>query len=148
MEIIKEIANFPVIVQGALGSALFWIIFVIGQKVIKFLNQFGKEKEIANAFSLMAELYDGEERHTSFLVCLYGGLHYLIKALIAISISLLLSNILEIISSIGYFLSLYFLFRALFFLPYFNRFPTKEEKQEKLNKVLKQLVNKNKDKKE
>jgi hypothetical protein len=36
MEIVNKILEWPVIVQGALGSLLFWLVLTLGQRIIHF----------------------------------------------------------------------------------------------------------------
>ena len=55
MEIIKTITDWPVIVQGALGSALFWLVFEIGQRGTRALvKRLGQDKKTTADFVLMA----------------------------------------------------------------------------------------------
>jgi hypothetical protein len=37
-ELIDAIKAWPIIIQGALGSALFWLVLVVGQKITNALS--------------------------------------------------------------------------------------------------------------
>ena len=67
MEIINAITEWPVIIQGALGSALFWLIIETGQRTTrKFSAKLGEDHRTANWFSLAAhEAPPGNTRETA-----------------------------------------------------------------------------------
>lgn len=116
--------DLPVIVQGALGSALFWLIFEVGQRLgLVISRKVFKDKKVAMWFSLAARASESHEYEIKYRqIAIYGGLHYLIKALILIVVSLLLAPINHVIAVVGYVSSVYFLFRALSFIPHTPRF--------------------------
>ena len=124
MEIIDKILDLPVIVQGALGSGLFWLMFDIGQRLTTSISKrLSSDQKTAMWFSLAANVTKSHEMQIECRqIAIYGGLHYLIKALILIVVSLLLSPLNHIIAIVGYVSSVYFLFRALSYIPHTNRF--------------------------
>tara|TARA_R110001583_G_scaffold193639_1_gene362501 strand:- start:430 stop:894 length:465 start_codon:yes stop_codon:yes gene_type:complete len=141
MEFFEQIMKWPVIVQGALGSALFWLLLLIGQKATLYIfNIAGKDRSIATYFSLMAFAAPTEElRARGHLTCLYAGFHYFLKGLIVIIIAFLISQINPVISIVGYMISLYFLFRALSYVQHFSSFGSKEDALNQLIKTGNQL---------
>jgi hypothetical protein len=55
MEVVNEILKWPIIIQGALGSLLFWIIFVLGQKLFNLLDsKLRKEQKLGRSFGKIA----------------------------------------------------------------------------------------------
>ena len=137
MEILNTILEWPIIVQGALGSALFWLILVAGQKLTALISsKIGEDKDVATTFCLLAKAGPTENsRLQGYLNTLYGGFHYFIKALIVVVISLLTSPINHIVAMVGYFISVYFLFRSLFYVQHFTALGTTKECEEKLKKI-------------
>ena len=119
MDLIKTITDWPVIIQGALGSALFWAIIEFGQRVARrTADRLSKDKVTANWFALAAhEAPPPMVEHARF-ICLYGSLHYMLKALVTIAVSFAINPILDVFASVGYLISVYFLFRALAFVPH------------------------------
>jgi len=139
MDIFDQIMKWPVIVQGALGSGLFWLILLIGQKaMVHISSKVGTDRNVATYFSLMACAAPTEElRARGYLTSLYGGFHYFLKGLIVIVIviALLISPINYIVAIVGYLISLYFLFRSLSYVQHFASFGSKEDALKKLLKL-------------
>ncbi|MEI5638745.1 MULTISPECIES: hypothetical protein [unclassified Pseudoalteromonas] len=137
MEIINEILKWPVIVQGALGSALFWILIEGGQRVVLSTSRrLSGDKKTAMWFSLAASVYDNYELEVKCRqIAIYGGLHYFIKAMILIVISLLVSPLLHVVSMVGYLVAIYYLFRALSYIPHTSRFGTNDQKKELFDRL-------------
>ena len=83
MDMIKTITDWPAIVQGVLGSALFWIILELGQQSFRHIStKLGKDKTTAKSFALTAHEAVGELQVTARFFCLYGSAHYFVKAMI------------------------------------------------------------------
>ena len=84
IEVFKTVTDWPVIVQGALGSALFWVILEGGQRAMRSLkSRLGSDWETANWWSLAAhEAPEGPPRDKARFFCLYGAAHYALKAMI------------------------------------------------------------------
>jgi len=122
MEVFTYIESLPAFVQGILGSAFFAFILFIGQKAILFTSsKLNKDKLVANSFALMAkETGSNDTRVRSYLTCLYGSIHYFLKGIIVLVLSYLSTEFNYIISLVGYFISIYFLFRSLSYVPHFD----------------------------
>jgi hypothetical protein len=57
-ELIIAVKNWPVLVQGALGSALFWLLLVIGQKMAALLSdRWGRISQASKRTKLRNELF-------------------------------------------------------------------------------------------
>ncbi|MAX53436.1 MAG: hypothetical protein CMH22_15785 [Methylophaga sp.] len=129
MNIFEEIIKWPVIVQGALGSALFWLVLLLGQKTAVFISKkITEDRDVATYFSLLAKAGPTREfRFDGLLTCLYAGFHYFLKAAIIALVSLIVSPINNVIPIVGYLVSLYFLFRSLSYVQHFSSLGSKED---------------------
>ena len=117
MDIVKTVTDWPVIVQGALGSALFWAILEIGQRIARRVAaRLGSDKETANWFALAGHEASGEAGARARFFCIYGAMHYVLKALIVSVLSWVVSPLLDVVASVGYLIAAYFFFRALAFV--------------------------------
>jgi len=130
MNIIKTITDWPIIIQGALGSALFWVILTLGQRVARRIFEKVEEDRVASTwFALAAHEATGEIGERSRFICIYAAIHYLLKALIVAVISFSLSDVINVFAVVGYFISAAFLFRALTWVPHTKSLgPTKARK--------------------
>ena len=136
MELINEILKWPVIIQGALGSFLFWLIFTLTQKASSSLiSKLKGEKEVGKFFAKSAhdafyeKLYDAS--NYAFFVSIYAALHYFLKFVLALFIALLVSNLIPVFGYIGYLFGAYFLFRSMSYVPHFATFELKNNKNSK-----------------
>lgn len=119
--IINRILQWPVIVQGALGSGLFWLILFLGQKAFaasssKYIS-FNKNRRLGKlqAERIRYRAFIVEDRGLSvFLIIglIYGAMHNLIKSLICVCIGLLLQSFIPVFGAIGFLFALYYLFNA------------------------------------
>lgn len=120
MEIINTILEWPVIVQGALGSLLFWISFEIVKKSVSVLNSIlenynknlKKERLTHEYFQKEFNISDGAKVE-NVMFCLYAAVHHIIKGIIIIIIGWVLSNIISLSEYLGYTIALFYFFRAL-----------------------------------
>jgi hypothetical protein len=121
MDIVKTVTDWPVIVQGALGSALFWAILEIGQRIARRIAaRLGSDRETANWFALAGHEASGEPGAKARFFCIYGAMHYFLKGLIVFVLSWAVSPLLDVFASVGYLIAAYFFFRALAFVPHTN----------------------------
>lgn len=141
MLILEEIIKWPVIVQGALGSFLFWVLFKAGELLVKYsTKRFSKDKKVANYFSLVwyTEIIK-EKGSYAFQVCLYGALHYLMKATLFICFAFIASTFNEVFFIIGLLIASYFLFRAISYIPHTDNHGSQENAKNKLAQLDKEL---------
>jgi hypothetical protein len=141
MDVVKTVTDWPVIVQGALGSALFWAILELGQLSIrKLAERVNHDKKTANWFALAAHEASGDSGARARFICLYGAMHYLLKGFVITVLSWAVSPLLDIFAAVGYLISAYFFFRALAFVPHTASLgPIAERKQrfkESITKIL------------
>jgi hypothetical protein len=141
MNIIQTITDWPVIIQGALGSALFWAILEFGQRGTKGIAaRLSDDKKTANWFALAAHEAAPQVAVEARFFCFYGALHYIVKALIVAVLSWAVSPLLDIVASAGYLISAYFLFRALAFVPHTKSLGTSDERKKRFKESLVQLL--------
>ena len=129
MDIFEEILKWPIIVQGALGSALFWLVLLLGQKSTNFLaSKVSSDKQVATFFCHLAKSAPNQDQKVrGFFYCLYGAFHYFLKAFIVIVLALLISPYNHVASIAGYLISLYFLFRSLSYVQHFSSLGSNED---------------------
>jgi hypothetical protein len=140
MEIIKTVTDWPVIVQGALGSALFWAVLEIGQRAVKRASaRLGKDLETANWFAMAAHDGTGSLRANAQFFCVYGALHYILKGFVVTALSLVVSPWIDVFATVGYLISAYFFFRALAFVPHTASLGPIHEREKRFAESLEKL---------
>lgn len=129
--------EWPVIVQGALGSALFYVVLEVGQRAVgKITAKVGKEKNVAMWFSLAAYVSKDKQSQVGLrIISMYGALHYVVKALLMMAMAYVASLVLDVFAVVGYVAGIYFLFRSLSYVPHFSRFGNKEKAKEMFLKI-------------
>ncbi|MCZ8014493.1 MAG: hypothetical protein O9274_02230 [Limnobacter sp.] len=134
MELLQKVLDLPVIVQGALGSALFWLVLELGQWVARQASstraKLGKQDQTATQIALASVLEKSPEaRRFAFQGMVHGALHYTVKALIFLAMGLSIQPIVPVVGTVGILAALIFLFRALAYVPNFDRWPNEAEMQ-------------------
>jgi small-conductance mechanosensitive channel len=120
-DLIEAVKAWPVIVQGALGSGLFWLILFIGQKFAtsvagKYSNASKKARlswlvsEQAKCFANMAKSHEESARFATII--LYRASRHVIRAVMWIALGLISSSIISALETIGFIGALYYLFKA------------------------------------
>ncbi len=121
-ELIQKITEWPIIVQGALGSALFWVLLVIGRKIASFITEklsyFSKQSQIDSKQAEILRLSAIESENPAEVVMgltglIYGAIHNIVLALIMVVLGLIFQQFIYVFGIVGYLIGLYFLFRAL-----------------------------------
>lgn len=122
MEFMKEILNLPVLVQGALGSFLFWLTFeatklsfnaviaVSGQVSSNVKSELKAAEAFHHAHSIFGMSTLGIALH---MTSLFVAVNRIIRALIYLCIGLISKHVLGPISSAAYLISIGYLFLAL-----------------------------------
>jgi len=133
MELIDKILEWPVIIQGILGSFLFWVIFTIGQKIINLSTKKIKdENKLGQYFGKQARdnFYEDQYEFSNynFFICLYGALHYFLKFSLFVFLSMIIKDFVPVFSYVGYLIALYFIFRALTYVTHFKVFEAEDNK--------------------
>jgi hypothetical protein len=115
--IIDQILQWPIIVQGALGSALFWIILKIGdfafRKSGSKIRGYSKQHQLGvlrTEWVRYKALADGDANH--LVVLLYSAMHDIVKALLSLCLAFVFQSIFPVFGYVGYAMAIYFLFLA------------------------------------
>jgi len=121
-EIINIIKEWPVIVQGALGSGLFWLTLLIGQKIIEFLSyRYSKHSTKTRKTWLINRTaviglrlsYSVEEQGVYTSILLYRASRFLFHALMWLALGLTVQVIFVPLSIIGFLGCLYYLIKGI-----------------------------------
>ncbi|GAB2877541.1 hypothetical protein ACCI51_08305 [Microbulbifer echini] len=136
MDIVNQILSWPAIVQGAIGSGLFWLVLHLGQKITKIsqslLGRHRHEVDMRDRIIIAAlESQDIKQISTVLSMGSFFGIHYIFKALIFVVLGLCIQNIIPTFGTIGYVGGLVYLFLGLRACPalesYSNKISKKEE---------------------
>lgn len=132
MELIQKILDLPVIIQGGLGSGLFWLVLELGQFIIRKIEKANTNTNKHNQTALMIALgsvaeEDPEGRRIMFRGMVHGTLHYSLKAVIFLTMGLIVENLIPVVGTVGYIIALIFFFRALAYVPHFDRWKNSDE---------------------
>lgn len=119
--IIEIIKDWPIIVQGALGSGLFWLLLLCAQKTTKFMgDNFSKINKESELSALRTELLkiqmietNGIDKLNFAAPIIYRMSRPFLKSMIWLVLGLLLDSTLPIFGVIGYIGSLVYLSKAL-----------------------------------
>ncbi|WP_141721052.1 hypothetical protein [Desulfoplanes formicivorans] len=124
-ELINTILEWPLIIQGALGSGLFWLVLVIGQRISalsgKVISQRSTENEI-NYLRDLRDKYVGLKAHHENNVqvanyiatgIIYKSLRSLFKGLIWLALGLSFGSIIPVLGVVGFVGCLYHMFKGL-----------------------------------
>lgn len=136
MDLVNRILEWPVIVQGALGSFLFWILFTVGQKLIRLTtSKIEADKKLGSYWGRTArdDYYKGniDGSNYSFFICIYGSIHYFLKFVLAVFISQLIDDTIPVFAYVGYTFALYFIFRSISYVTHFSVFDSEDEKADR-----------------
>ena len=115
--IIDQILQWPIIVQGALGSALFWLILTIGDPVVRkfgsIMRGFSKKRQLdilmTDSLRYRA-LIESDAKH--LIVLLYAAVHFVVKALLSLCLALMFESVFPAFGFVGYAMAIYYLFMA------------------------------------
>jgi hypothetical protein len=120
-ELIEVFKDWPVIIQGALGSALFWIALGVGQKFVSFLlsvsalhSKLSRKSWLVSAQikykSYLTESDFEEISGLSFLI--YRSLRLFYKSLMWLVLGLISNLFISPIGIIGFMGCIYYLFQS------------------------------------
>ncbi len=135
-EIINKILEWPVIIQGMVGSFLFWAVFTIGQKVVNLSTKKIKDDNKLGKYwgkSARDQFYNlnFSGSNYSFFICLYGAIHYFLKFIIVIFISFMIKDFVPVFAYVGNIIGLYFIFRSISYVTHFSVFEAEDKKNGK-----------------
>lgn len=120
-QVLKAINDWPTILQGVVGSAIFWIILLAGQKATSYGSNWLSRYSMQSRRSyLISKMYkcaafsgrgDGKSAfHVATLI--YRSSRHLFKALMWLALGLIFQSVISILGVIGFVGCLYQLFKA------------------------------------
>jgi len=147
LELQQAIQQWPVIIQGALGSALFALIMYLGQKLFAHVNHFissvSNNSRISELTTEKLKLgmltFRGEKSAIFAAPLVYRMSRKLLKALIWLVLGLIFGNFSNLLSVVGFLGSLYYLIIALNVVSPYETSEDSEERLQKINDELKKL---------
>ncbi|MBN3116056.1 hypothetical protein H4F46_14265 [Pectobacterium brasiliense] len=149
-EIITAIMEWNVIIQGALGSAVFWLFLLLWQKLLGFCSKeysshSSKTRKtwLINRLAIinMSLSHSIEDQSHFAAILLYRASRFLFKALMWLVLGLTLNIIFQPVSAIGYIGCLYYLSKGLYVVGGSAANEAKEELIQELNRINKELDN-------
>jgi hypothetical protein len=147
-ELITTIKDWPVIVQGALGSALFWFILLIGQKIATFCastfnthNKIRRQRQVRiKLLRLKASLCEEPNEIAFFATAfIYRAAREIVTGLIWLALGLLSDSVIGVFGPIGYLGCIYYSFSALTILKPIVKTETTTQEIQELEKELNEL---------
>jgi hypothetical protein len=120
-ELIDAVKAWPIIIQGALGSALFWLILLCGQyvtsKISSAYSHHSKRARLSQLISARNKyLGDITTSDTELMACvvviLYRSSRHLFRSLMWLVMGLVFQSFFMPAGIIGFCGSLYYLFKA------------------------------------
>ncbi|MFT5266222.1 MAG: hypothetical protein ACI8YQ_004986 [Polaribacter sp.] len=124
-ELVNTILEWPLIIQGALGSGLFWLVLLLGQKLSSLSNRVIAQRSTDNEIIYLRNLRDkyiGLKAHqnkntqvanyiaTGFI---YKSLRSLFKGLIWLALGLSFGLLIPVLGVVGFVGCLYHMFKGL-----------------------------------
>lgn len=119
--LINTVKEWPVIIQGALGSGLFWIILLIGQKTVIYCSKKYSHKSkqdriswlTSGQFKYATVLADGHAAKAHcFAVIIYRSLRPFYRAAMWMTLGLITNSFIQPLGIVGFIGTLYYLFKA------------------------------------
>jgi hypothetical protein len=145
--------EWPVIIQGALGSALFWCIIQLLQRAFEFLSSkfsrlsTGRRKSrvitlLSKYWIIDSEEWDEKAYHTSIVI--YRSLRDFYRAMIWLTLGLILNSLFDVLAVIGFIGCLFYLLSAINSVQAISVDGKHKDKIEKLVKELDEIKKHNK----
>lgn len=126
---LDKILDLPVIVQGALGSFLFWLVFTLTKYATGYLSsvigRFDKSwREESLEFEQLQSQYMAAEpiaKINYILLAIYGASNRGLQGLVYLCLGAVINTILSPLGLIGYCFAIIYFFRALKAIPFVIR---------------------------
>ncbi len=120
--LVKAITDWPVLVQGAIGSALFWLVLLLGQKGVSAATSKFSSKSKARRKSFLMEqrlkyayklTTDNDTRAAIFSGLLYRASRNALRGCIWLTFGSLASAFIPVFGAVGFVGALFYFFEAL-----------------------------------
>jgi hypothetical protein len=122
-ELIDAIKAWPIIIQGALGSALFWLVLIVGQKLadailprISSRNRVRQRRRLFDQILRLEAVKAGQDKEQATYYAsaiLYRASRRFVVAVIWLTLGFIFHSVIGIFGLVGYLGCLYYLFATL-----------------------------------
>jgi hypothetical protein len=148
MEYVQKILEWPIIVQGALGSLLFYAAFELTKFLTKksssfyekFNKQVRRETLLFEKAQASANISSRSEASQMLVFCIYGSVNKACKGLVFVGFGLIVYNFVPVFSTIAFAIAIYYFFRALRIVNMGIEDKTQDEHKEELERIEKELT--------
>lgn len=146
-ELISAIKAWPIIVQGAMGSGLFWLVLVLLQKaslkITSHLSHLSKKSERngirTELLKILMTETKGPEKLNFAAPLLFRMSRPFLRSILWLVLGLLLGSIIPIFGIVGYVGSIYYLLEALNVVSAYKYDGSLADRKIELTKRLKEL---------
>ena len=147
-KLIQAIQDWPVLVQGAVGSGIFWLFLFVGQKVAMFVSshvvELNKKSKYQYHFDQLLRCRAIKTRVNSeggyyASILWYRASRHVIKGLIWLTLGLIFDSVIGVLGIVGYFGCFYYLFAALLVVRPFTYKGDIDQKIDELEKKLAEI---------
>lgn len=143
-QVIRQVLEWPVIVQGALGSGLFCVIFYLGQKLSAFtstkLSSLSRTRKISalreDSIKYQITLPGNNDRAAQVSILIYLAMRRITRGLIWLALGLAFQTIIPVFGLVGYLGALYYLFIGL---RTFRPIDTSLDKNKRIQEIKKEI---------
>ena len=120
-ELLEAMKAWPVLVQGTVSSAIFWLVLLVGQKITSMaVAAYSKRSRVARRSYVVSRLYkfrafnEKDAATASFYVSavLFRASRPAIRALMWLVAGLMLNSVISHLGIVAFAACLYFLFKA------------------------------------
>jgi hypothetical protein len=119
---LAAIQDWPVLLQGAVGSALFWLILILGQKITEWASErWSHQSRQAKYWKLVNRYlrlrgrqagWDLDSAASVATLIMFVAFRPLMKAFMWLSLGLMFQSVAGVLGVIGFIGALYYLFFA------------------------------------
>jgi hypothetical protein len=150
-EVINTILAWPLIIQGALGSGLFWLVLLLGQKLTSIFSQVISQRSVSNEIEYLKtqrDKYIGLKAHydkniqaanyiaTGFI---YKSLRSLFMGLIWLALGLSFGSIIPVLGVVGFFGCFYYMLKGLAVVQKVDKSTSPKDKIKEIDQRLQEL---------
>lgn len=143
-ELIEAVKAWPVIVQGALGSGLFWLVLLVGQKATAAASEAYSRHSKASRIGWLVTAsiryqaaIDNDPSYAAMLI--YRSARHLYKGIMWLALGFSIQSILDIGGIIGFAGCIYYLLTAYEVVAPMDPGEDREKKLEQIRKELSDL---------
>lgn len=150
-QVLNIFRDWPVIVQGAIGSGIFWLVLYIGPKIFEYISLKYSERSLKtrkrklryeNAKCSMNLAEDLTQMHAYVSSLTYVALRHLVRGLIWLSLGLATMSFVSVFGVVGFLGALYHFFKAADAVSPRDRDKDAEHRQKEIEEELQSIEEK------